>query len=61
MPETSQFILLGLSAVFGSVGGALGAYVAIRADLAGLKAVAEMHGKSLDRAHIRIDNLQGSL
>jgi hypothetical protein len=44
--------------LLGTFGGAFGAYVAIRADLASLKAIAEMHGKSIERAHARIDSIQ---
>lgn len=44
--------MLQLMATFG---GAVGAYVAIRADLAALKAQMTIYEKSLDRAHARID------
>lgn len=45
--------------IIATFGGAFGAYVAIRADLAALKAQMAIYEKSLERAHERIDTLQG--
>ena len=45
-------------AVIGAAAGAFGAYAAIRSDLAALKAKMEVHERSLERAHERIDSLK---
>ena len=47
-----------VQAVIGAAAGAFGAYVAIRSDLAALKAKMEIHERSLERAHERIDSLK---
>jgi len=47
-----------IQAVIGASAGAFGAYVAIRSDLAALKAKMEIHERSLERAHERIDSLK---
>lgn len=47
-----------MQAVIGAAAGAFGAYVAIRSDLAALKAKMEIHERSLERAHARIDDLK---
>jgi hypothetical protein len=45
-------------AIIGAAAGAFGAYAAIRSDLAALKAKMEVHERSLERAHERIDSLK---
>lgn len=47
-----------LQAIIGATAGAFGAYAAIRSDLAALKAKMEIHERSLERAHERIDSLK---
>jgi hypothetical protein len=47
-----------IQAIIGAAAGAFGAYAAIRSDLAALKARLEIHEKSLERAHARIDDLK---
>ena len=47
-----------MQAIIGAAAGAFGAYAAIRADLAALKAKMEVHERSLERAHERIDSLK---
>lgn len=47
-----------LQSVIGAAAGAAAAYAAIRSDLAALKAKMEIHERSLERAHERIDNLK---
>ena len=47
-----------IQAIIGAAAGAFGAYAAIRSDLAALKARLEIHEKSLERAHVRIDDLK---
>lgn len=49
----AQFIL----PLLGAAGGGVAAYVAIRSDLSAVKATLEIFAKSLDRAHVRIDDL----
>jgi hypothetical protein len=46
-----------LSSVLGPALGAVGAYVAIRSDLAAIKARIEGHGDAITRAHERIDDI----
>jgi len=43
--------------LIGTAFGAVAAYVAIRSDLSAMKATIEILSKSLDRAHVRIDEL----
>lgn len=43
--------------VIGPLVGAVGAYVAIRSDLAAIRARIEGHGESITRAHERIDQI----
>ena len=47
-----------IQALIGAAGGAAAAYVAIRSDLAALKARMEIHERGLERAHERIDSLK---
>lgn len=47
-----------VQALIGAAGGAAAAYVAIRSDLAALKARMEIHERGLERAHDRIDSLK---
>jgi hypothetical protein len=47
-----------IQALIGAAAGAAGAYAAIRSDLAALKARMEIHEKSLERAHARIDDIR---
>jgi hypothetical protein len=47
-----------IQALIGAAGGAAAAYVAIRSDLAALKKAMEIHERSLERAHERIDSLK---
>ena len=51
-------IVIIIQAIIGAAAGAFGAYAAIRSDLAALKARLEIHEKSLERAHARIDDLK---
>lgn len=46
-----------LSAIMGPALGAVAAYVAIRTDLASIKARIENHGQAITRAHDRIDDI----
>ena len=46
-----------LQSIIGAAFGAVAAYVAIRSDLAALKARMDMVEKSSDQAHSRIDNI----
>ena len=46
-----------LASIMGPALGAVGAYVAIRSDLAAIKARIEGHNESFTRAHERIDSL----
>jgi hypothetical protein len=46
-----------LSAIIGPALGAVAAYVAIRSDLASIKARIENHGEAITRAHDRIDDI----
>ena len=46
-----------LGSIFGPALGAIGAYVAIRSDLAAIKARLENHNESITRAHDRIDSM----
>jgi hypothetical protein len=46
-----------LQVFLAAIAGGIGAYAAIRADLAGLKVQAAIFEKSLERAHDRIDDL----
>lgn len=46
-----------LSAIMGPALGAVAAYVAIRTDLASIKARIESHGEAITRAHDRIDDI----
>lgn len=46
-----------LSAIMGPALGAVAAYVAIRSDLAAIKAKIENHGEAITRAHDRIDGI----
>lgn len=57
--DAMQLLGIVLTAGFSAGAGAVAAYVAIRSDLAAIRAVQEIHGASLTRAHDRIDNLQG--
>ena len=43
--------------ILGPALGAIGAYVAIRTDLASIKARIEGHGDAITRAHSRIDEI----
>lgn len=52
MNVTTEFILQ----VLGTLGGAIGAYVAIRADLAALKERVLIQQEAINRAHERIDD-----
>jgi hypothetical protein len=45
------------SAMIGPALGAVAAYVAIRTDLASIKARIENHGEAITRAHDRIDDI----
>lgn len=45
------------TAIVGPLIGAIGAYVAIRADLSSIKAKIEGHGEAINRAHGRIDEI----
>jgi len=45
--------------LLGAVGGGVGAYAAIRSDLASLKAQMAIYAQSLSRAHERIDAMMG--
>ncbi len=46
-----------IQALIGAAAGAFGAYVAIRSDLAELKARVEVLHQSTDKAHTRIDQI----
>lgn len=46
-----------VSAIMGPALGAVAAYVAIRSDLASIKARIEGHGEAINRAHDRIDEI----
>lgn len=46
-----------VGAVIGPLVGAVGAYVAIRSDLAAIRARVETHGDGIARAHERIDEI----
>jgi len=46
-----------ITAAVGACGGALGAYVAIKSDLAAVKARLDNLEKAADKAHDRIDGL----
>ena len=56
---TPDFIEL-IKAGFGAAFGAIGAYVAIRSDLADLKARVKIAEKTGDHAHRRIDDILNS-
>jgi hypothetical protein len=43
--------------LLGALGGGVAAYTAIRSDLAAMKATLEILAKSVERAHVRIDEL----
>lgn len=45
-------------AAIGAIGGGFGSYVAIRADLAAMKATVELLSKAVDRVHVRIDEMR---
>jgi hypothetical protein len=53
--EVSMSVVI--QALIGAAAGAFGAYVAIRSDLAHLKAKMEMIHESADKAHSRIDQI----
>lgn len=55
-PSMQEFI----TPLLGAVGGAMAAYVAIRSDLASLKARVTNIESATSRAHERIDNVLGS-
>ena len=46
-----------IQSILGAAAGAVGAYVAIRTDLAALKARMDIVERSSDQAHSRIDNI----
>lgn len=49
----AQFVL----PLLGALGGGIAAYSAIRSDLSAIKATMEILSKSVERAHVRIDEL----
>jgi len=52
-----QFLGVLVTATIGAAGGAFGAYVAIKSDLAAVKARLDSLEKAADKAHDRIDGL----
>ena len=46
-----------IGSIVGPLLGAIGAYAAIRSDLAAIRARVQMHGEAIDRAHNRIDSM----
>lgn len=52
--EMANFV----ASVLGAICGGIGTYAGIKANLAKLNAVQEMHSASIARAHERIDNLR---
>lgn len=57
MDFVMQFLGVLVTAAIGACGGALGAYVAIKSDLAAVKARLDNLEKAADKAHDRIDGL----
>jgi len=57
MEFVMQFLGVLVTAAIGACGGALGAYVAIKSDLAAVKARLDNLEKAADKAHDRIDGL----
>jgi len=57
MDFVMQFLGVFITAAIGAAGGAFGAYVAIKSDLAAVKARLDSLEKAADKAHDRIDGL----
>jgi len=57
MDFVMQILGVLITAAIGACGGALGAYVAIKSDLAAVKARLDSLEKAADKAHDRIDGL----
>jgi len=57
MDFVMQFLGVLVTAAIGAAGGAFGAYVAIKSDLAAVKARLDSLEKAADKAHDRIDGL----
>ncbi|NBR71769.1 MAG: hypothetical protein EBT75_06725 [Proteobacteria bacterium] len=57
MEFVMQILGVLITAAVGACGGALGAYVAIKSDLAAVKARLDNLEKAADKAHDRIDGL----
>lgn len=57
MDVVMQFMGVFITAAIGACGGALGAYIAIKSDLAAVKARLDNLEKAADKAHDRIDGL----
>lgn len=54
---TAETILQIIGVAFAAASGGFAAYAAIKADLAAVKAVQDIHNQSIARAHERIDEL----